>query len=207
MIEPVKGALVAASLAALLLSACGSDPADSSADPKPAASSGANGGQAATAEPAPAAPAAAPAQAPLTTLSTLTLGGYGGLTIGKPVPAGSDWAARGAQASDACLTLSSPEWPGAYAIVEEGVVRRITVSNKSDAKLIEGIGPGSTEAQVLATFPSFRASPHKYVDAPAKYLTQPGNDPRLHFEIDDKGKVSLVHVGVLPTLEYVEGCS
>jgi len=189
MIEPVKAALVGATLAALLLTGCGSDPAAPVAADKQA-----------TAEPAAAPPAAPSAQ-------TLTLEGYGGLTIGKPVPTGSPWAARGAQASEECLTISAPDWPGAYAIVEENVVRRITVSDDSKAKLIEGISPGSTEAEVRKAFPSFVAEPHKYVDAPAKYLTQPGTDPRLLFEIDDKGKVSLVHVGMMPTLAYVEGCS
>lgn len=198
MIEPMKTALIGASLAALLLSGCGSEPAAERAEPEAAASAAAEGPPAA--EPGAPTPVAASPQ-------TLTLEGYGGLIIGKPVPAGSPWAARGAQASDACLTISAPGWPGAYAIVEEGVVRRITVSDESDAKLIEGIGPGSTEAEVRKTFPSFVAEPHKYVDAPAKYLTQPGDDPRLRFEIDDKGKVSLVHVGVTPTLGYVEGCS
>ncbi len=199
MIEPVKAALVGASLAVLLLAGCGSESAAERAEPVPA--DGAVVADApATAEPAVPAPTVASAQ-------TLTLEGYGGLTIGKPVPAGSPWAARGAQISDGCTTLSAPDWPGAYAIVEEGVVRRITVSDESRAKLVEGIGPGSTEAQVRAAFPSFVAEPHKYVDAPAKYLTQPGNDPRLMFEIDDKGKVSLVHVGVMPTLAYVEGCA
>jgi hypothetical protein len=187
MIEPVKAALAAASLAVLLLAGCGSEPA-------------APVDKQATAEPAAAPPAAPSAQ-------TLTLEGYGGLAIGKPVPAGSPWAARGAQISEECLTLSAPDWPGAYAIVEQGVVRRITVSDESKGKLVEGIGPGSTEAQVRAAFPSFVAESHKYVEAPAKYLTQPGNDPRLRFEIDDEGKVSLVHVGMMPTLAYVEGCS
>jgi hypothetical protein len=187
MIEPVKAALAAASLAVLLLAGCGSEPAAPVDQP-------------ATAEPAAAPPAAPSAQ-------TLTLEGYGGLTIGKPVPTGSPWAAQGAQISEECLTLSAPDWPGAYAIVEQGVVRRITVSDESKAKLVEDIGPGSTEAQVRAAFPSFVAEPHKYVDTPAKYLTQPGNDPRLLFEIDDKGKVSLVHVGMMPTLAYVEGCA
>lgn len=189
MIEPVKAALAAASLAVLLLAGCGSEPAAPVAADKQA-----------TAEPAAAPPAAPSAQ-------TLTLEGYGGLTIGKPVPAGAPWAARGAQISDGCTTLSAPDWPGAYAIVEENVVRRITVSDESKAKLVEGIGPGSTEAEVRKAFPSFVAEPHKYVDAPAKYLTQPGDDPRLRFEIDAEDKVSLVHVGVRPTLEYVEGCA
>lgn len=198
MIEPMKAALVGASLAVLLLTGCGSEPASEPAKPE-AAAPAATEGQA-TAEPAPSAPAPASPQ-------TLTLEGYGGLTIGAPVPTGSPWAARGAQISDGCTTISAPDWPGAYAIVEEGVVRRITVSDESEAKLIEGIGPGSTEADVRKAFPSFVAESHKYVDAPAKYLTQPGNDPRLRFEIDQEGKVSLVHIGMKPTLEYVEGCA
>ncbi|MGQ2940886.1 MAG: hypothetical protein ACT6Q7_06995 [Blastomonas fulva] len=198
MIEPVKAALAAASLAVLLLAGCGSEPAAERAAPGPDAVVVADAPQAA--DPAPPTP-------PIATAQTLTLEGFGGLTIGKPVPAGSPWAARGAQISDGCTTISAPDWPGAYAIVEEGVVRRITVSDESKAKLVEGIGPGSTEAQVRAAFPSFVAEPHKYVDAPAKYLTQPGTDPRLLFEIDDKGMVSLVHVGIMPTLAYVEGCA
>lgn len=199
MIEPVKAGIAAASLAMMLLGGCGSEPAADRAEPEAAADPVAVEGPA-TAEPgAPTPPVASP--------QTLTLEGYGGLIIGKPVPAGSPWSARGAQASEECLTLSAPDWPGAYAIVEEGVVRRITVSDESKAKLIEGIGPGATEAQVRMAFPSFVAEPHKYVDAPAKHLTQPGSDPRLRFEIDDQGKVSLVHVGLMPTLAYVEGCS
>lgn len=88
-----------------------------------------------------------------------------------------------------------------------GLIRRITVSDGSQAMLVRGIGPGATEAQVRKAFPSFVAEPRKYVDAPVKYLTQPGSDPRLRFEIDEKGKVSLVHVGMMPTLAYVEGCA
>ncbi|MCO5792173.1 MAG: hypothetical protein HEQ21_05090 [Blastomonas sp.] len=194
----MKAALAAASLAVLLLAGCGSEPAAERAETKP---------DAAVVEDAPQAADAAQPTPPIATAQTLTLEGFGGLTIGKPVPAGSPWAARGAQISEGCTAISAPDWPGAYAIVEEGVVRRITVSNKSEAKLLEGIGPGSTEADVRKAFPSFVAEPHKYVDAPAKYLTQPGDDPRLRFEIDAEDKVSLVHVGVRPTLEYVEGCA
>lgn len=198
MIKPVSAALMATALLAIPLASCSSEPAADQTDQ--AAGTGAT--------PQPGADAGSERSTPpAADTKTLTLEGYGGLKIGEPVPAGSDWAARGAQISDACLTITSPRWPGAYAIVEEKIVRRITVDDASGAKLVEGIGPGSTEAQVLAAFPTFVASPHKYVDAPAKYLTQPGSDPRLRFEIDDGGKVSLVHVGMMPTLEYVEGCA
>lgn len=137
----------------------------------------------------------------------LALEGLGDLVIGKPVPAGSSFAERGAQISDSCKTVSSPDYPGVYAITENGEVRRITVGERSDVKLVEGIGAGASEKDVLAAFPGFRASPHKYVAAPAKYLTQPGNDPRLRFEIGENGRVSLVHAGLMPQLGYVEGCA
>lgn len=139
----------------------------------------------------------------------LRLDGLGDLSIGEPVPAGSSWAVRGAQASDACLVLSSPYYPGAYAIVEGDKVRRISIGQRSQVKLVEGIGPGATEAEVKQYFP-FPATPHKYVDAPGKYLTAPNaasGDPALRFEIGSDGRVSQIHVGTMPVLGYVEACS
>ena len=74
----------------------------------------------------------------------------------------------------------------------------------------EGIGTGATEAEVRAAVTGFREAPHEYSEAPAKYLTAPGaerGDPALRFEIGADGKVSLVHVGTMPVLGYVEGCA
>ena len=140
----------------------------------------------------------------------LTLEGLGGLKIGQAVPAGSSWAERGAQIPGGCTTISSPDFPGAYAIVEQGKVRRITAGQRSEVKLVEGIGVGASEKEVRATFPSFREEPHKYVEAPAKYLTAPNaasGGPALRFEIGADGKVSLIHAGTMPVLGYVEGCA
>ncbi len=140
----------------------------------------------------------------------LTLEGLGGLRVGQPVPSASRFAERGAQISDGCRTLSSPDFPGVYAIVSEGQVRRITVGQRSDVTLVEGIGVGATEAAVKGAFPGFAEEPHKYEDAPAKYLTAPGGsatDPALRFEIGSDDRVSLMHVGLMPELEYVEGCA
>jgi hypothetical protein len=106
--------------------------------------------------------------------------------------------------------VSSPDFPGVYSIVEEGKVRRITVGERSDVKLVEGIGVGAPETDVRAAFPGFRESPHKYVEPPAKYLTAPNaesGDPALRFETGADGKVSLIHVGTMPVLGYVEGCA
>ena len=140
----------------------------------------------------------------------LTLTGLGKLRIGEAVPVGSGWAERGAQISDMCRMISSADFPGVYAIVEEGQVRRITIGERSDVKLVEGIGVGATEAEVRAAFPGFREDPHEYVEAPAKYLTAPNaesGDPALRFETDAGGKISLIHVGTMPVLGYVEGCA
>jgi hypothetical protein len=77
-------------------------------------------------------------------------------------------------------------------------------------KLAEGMGVGATEAEVRAAFPGFREEPHKYVEPPAKYLTAPDAEkgaPALRFEIGAGRKVSLIHVGIMPVLGYVEGCA
>jgi hypothetical protein len=142
--------------------------------------------------------------------NALTLEGLGDLRIGRPVPAGSKWAERGAQASDVCRTISSPDYPGVYAIIEQGKVRRITAGQRSAVKLSQNMGVGSTEKEVLKSFPGFRAEPHKYVASPAKYLTTPNaasGNSALRFEIGADGKVSLIHVGMMPVLGYVEGCA
>jgi hypothetical protein len=151
----------------------------------------------------------APVPDPAPSANTLTLAGLGNLRIGEKVPATSSWGVRGAVVSDSCLVLSSPDYPDAYAIVEGDKVRRISISEGSKVKLAEGIGPGASEAAVKKLFP-FPATPHKYVDAPAKYLTAPNaasGESALRFEIGDDGMVSVIHVGTMPVLGYVEACS
>ena len=199
--------LLATAALAVALVACSSEPASSNEN---IAADNATGPV--TAEvPAPTASNAGNAVAePAKGADVLALEGLGDLAIGKPIPAKSSWAERGAQASDACRTLSSPEYPGVYAIAEGGLVRRITLGKRSTIKLAEGIGVGATEADVKKWFPSFRVEPHKYGAAPAKYLTAPNapsGDSALRFEIGSDGKVSLIHVGTMPVLAYVEGCA
>jgi hypothetical protein len=159
----------------------------------------------ATPSPSSTAPEAAPA-AP----NVLTLEGLGDLRIGEAVPANNSWRERGAQVPGPCRTVGSPAFPGVYAIVEGGRVRRITIGESSKVKLVEGIGTGASEAEVRALFSGFRVEPHKYVESPAKYLTgpdAPAGDPALRFEIGREGKVTLIHVGTMPVLGYVEGCA
>ncbi|WP_324750729.1 hypothetical protein SH591_04650 [Sphingomonas sp. LY54] len=191
--------------ALLALAACSPEPADPSGNAQtlPAEANA----------PTPSIPPPMPRPRPspgAVAANVLTLDGLGPLRIGEPVPANSSWAERGAQISDACRTVSSPDFPGTYAIVEGGKVRRVTVGERSDVKLVEGIGVGATEAEVRAAFAGFRAEPHAYSESPAKYLTAPNapsGDPALRFEIGQDGKVALIHVGTMPVLGYVEGCA
>jgi len=189
----------------LCLAACSPPPTDGP-DPAPVAANDTAAPSARSPSPAPPPP---PADAP-PSADVLTLEGLGTLRIGQAVPAGSGWAERGAQISDSCRTVSSPDHPGVYAIVEDGKVRRVTLGRGSAVKLVEGLGVGAAEAEVRAAFPGFREGPHKYSDPPAKYLTAPnasGGDPALRFEIGADSKVSLIHAGTGPVLFYVEGCA
>lgn len=187
-------------LAAAVCAACSQGPAAPSQETATAEASPAPG----VTPPATATPPDTPSP------DTFALEGFGGLRIGEPIPAGSSWAERGAQASDVCRTVSSPEYPGVYVIVEDGRVRRISAGQRSTVKLAEGIGVGASEAEVREAFPGFREEPHAYVAAPGKYLTAPNaesGDPALRFEIDAERKVSEIHIGTMPVLGYVEACS
>lgn len=139
----------------------------------------------------------------------LTLEGLGPLRLGQAVPDGSSWTERGAQASETCRVVASPDYPGVYVIAEQGKVRRISASEGASVRTVEGIGPGSTRKQVDEAFPGFRESPHKYVSG-GKYLTAPNaesGDPAVRMELSPSGKVTVLHVGMMPQLGYLEGCS
>lgn len=214
--------LVTAAAVSLALAACSSEPEASNATQAPALTQRV---PAATPAPSPAGsptdlpsreiavPVAQPAAAPAGARAPeriLALEGLGELRIGAAVPPGGSWSERGAQIDGDCRTVSSPRFPGVYAIVSGGKVRRITIGRRSDVRLAEGIGIGASERTVNLAFPGFRAEPHEYEAAPAKYLTAPNaasGDPALRFEIGQDRKVSLIHVGTMPVLGYVEGCA
>ncbi|OYX63353.1 MAG: hypothetical protein B7Y88_12915 [Sphingomonadales bacterium 32-64-17] len=182
----------------LVLAACSGD-ADPA--PEPDATSSESVAPSASAPPAETTPAQRP---------TLTLEGLGDLRIGAAVPQNSSWSAPDVQAGEGCTMYSSLEFPDTWAMVTGGLVRRISAGPDSDVKLIEGIGAGSSEAQVRSTFGGFRETPHKYEDPPAKDLTAPNADsgePALRFEVGADGKVSVMHVGTMPELGFVEGCA
>lgn len=153
-------------------------------------------------------PALAPSPA-----ATLSAAGYDSIRIdATPAQAGYGLADDGAY-RDACRIFQSPRLPGLAALVEDGRIRRVTLytgrSGPSPIRTERGIGVGSTEAEVRAAYSPLGQEPHKYSAAPAKNLFwgEEGVPQALRFEIGENGKVSELHAGESPWLQYVESCS
>jgi hypothetical protein len=170
-----------------------------------------------------AAPTATPDTA---STEALTPQGYGPLKIGM-TQAEVDAAvgpppANAAEAEPAeCRQYHPPRAPeGLLVMTEKGVLTRLTAIRGSTVKTADGVGVGYDGEQLKTKYgATARFSPHKYVEAPAGYLTAwvgPDHlssayvsDPAargLVFEIGEDGKVAFIHAGG-PSIQYVEGCS
>lgn len=106
-----------------------------------------------------------------------------------------------------------------WVMLEAGKLTRITIADMSTLKTDKGLGLGDTAEAVKAVYgAAATASPHKYQDKPAEYITVWDGGPReepyvedeaargLVYEIDGTGKVGAIHAGG-PSIQYVEGCA
>lgn len=206
MVQSLRiGASLAAALT-LFLQGCGDAPRQDAGEPSDSRKTGQSE------EFAPEGPSAAPSASAddinsIPRDNILTPEGLGLLVIGKPLPAGSSWAVSGAQVSESCLVAASPDFTGAYAIIEDGVVRRISAGEGSALALANGVNVGMAESEVRQRMGSLRSKPHVYVEQPGKYLFAGGTEPRVMIEIGAEGRVTQLHVGTMPVLGYVEACA
>jgi hypothetical protein len=181
----------------------------------------------APATPAPAAPAAeTPAPSPAITFDVLTPDGIGPLKIGmtkdEVIAAAGDTRSPNAAGipGGGCTEFQPQRAPdGLWVMIEGGKLTRITIGEMSTLKTDKGLGLGDTADAVKTAYGAeAKASPHKYQDAPAEYITWWKGGPRtepyvqdetargLVYEIDGTGKVGAIHAGG-PSIQYVEGCA
>jgi hypothetical protein len=173
--------------------------------------------------PAPPAPEAPPLPAtPLPAAATLTADGYGPLRIGMTraeiVTALGEDANPDAvggpdpQACDMFRPARAPE--GLLVMVEDGVLTSVHLGRNTTVETDRGLAIGDTAAEVKRIYGSAAGvTPHKYVDAPAEYITvwttadHDGPAARgLRYEIGADGRVQGIAVGG-PSIQYVEGCA
>ena len=152
----------------------------------------------------------------------LTPDGWGPLRIG--MTRAQVVAAAGEDANPELVGGAEPEMcdqfrptgapEGMLLMVERDTLTRITISRDADVRTDRGFGIGDSASTILAAYGSAAtSSPHKYVDAPAAYITvwtvEPGGSAPARgivYEIGADGRVMHVHAGG-PSITYVEGCA
>jgi hypothetical protein len=86
----------------------------------------------------------------------------------------------------------------------------IDTTQESQIRTPEGIGLGTTEAEVMAAYPDAEITPHKYVNGNYLTITAPNQPERsIVFEVnaDQGNQVVSFRSGQLPEVRWVEGCS
>ena len=150
----------------------------------------------------------------------LTPDGWGPLRIGMSraevvVAAGEDANpnAVGGPDPESCDEFRPREAPdGILVMIEDSVLTRISVSRNPDIATPAGIRVGDSTSAVLAAYGArAHVGPHKYWQAPAKYITvwRPASAEAhrrgILYEIDPDDVVVHMRAGG-PSIEYVEGC-
>ncbi len=113
-------------------------------------------------------------------------------------------------ATEECAYVGLSGLPAGVSLMTEGGrIVRVDVDDSSAVATTRGARVGWTEARVLALYPGARVQPHKYEDG--HYLVAIPGAPadtvhRIVFETA-RGVVTRFRGGVVPAVEYVEGCS
>lgn len=151
---------------------------------------------------------------------TLTADGWGDLRIGMTrdqvvAAAGEDANpnAVGGPDPESCDQFRPARAPeGLLVMVEKGILTRISVSRDSKLVTDRGFGLGAGASEIASSYgDKAKTSPHKYMDAPAAYITvwtvaPPAADARgIVYEIGRDGRVAHIHAGG-ESITYVEGC-
>lgn len=157
-----------------------------------------------------------PAPTPDGDLGMATFAGYGEVKFGTlAVDMGKAWGGAlkevGKDFNASCYFMT-PAWVQTPAefnfMISEGRFARFgTDSAKYAAPGGGKVGMRAAELQKLYNN-ALQASPHKYTDGKYLSIAASGIAPtKLVFETDAQGVVTEWRVGLLPEVDYVEGCS
>lgn len=200
--------MVLLAVGVVCVASCGAPESGVSAEPESGVSAEVeSGGSAATDLPPP------PAE------EELTPHGWGPLSIGMTLEevtraAGEDAnpEAVGGPEPEVCDEFRPERAPrGMIVMIERGRLTRISLGSGSEVRDFRGLAVGDSASVVRrAHGEELVASPHKYQEAPAEYLTVWGDsvsaEPRgMVYEVGRHGTVQRIHAGG-PSIQYVEGC-
>jgi hypothetical protein len=146
------------------------------------------------------------------TIWTVSVTGFGPIRVGQSTAEVEATLVGGVELPeplDDCGFISLSGWlEGVFVMVVDGRVARIDVRDGPTATL-NGARIGSTESEILDLYPGqVEEIPHKYTDGNYLNVTPleaTESEYRVIFETDGE-KVERYRAGILPAVEWVEGC-
>lgn len=104
-----------------------------------------------------------------------------------------------------CHYVTLAAYPHAKLMVEDGRITRVEVGRAARNEL--ALKVGMSLAEVRRRHPDVRVMPHKY-DKQGHYLVFASRSGKSEILAEEsKGVITLIRGGLLPAVEYVEGCS
>ena len=138
----------------------------------------------------------------------LTYEGYGavrfGMTVEEAERALGTTAGTDRSGSQACRYTSFTRYAHAKFMVEDGHITRIELDARG--RNILGIAVGMPLAEVRQRHPEVTIRPHKYDEAGHYLVFAPASGKAEIVAEESRGRVTLIRGGLLPAVEYVEGC-
>ena len=103
-----------------------------------------------------------------------------------------------------CSYVTFKRYPNAAFMLEDGVITRADVSEEVPNAF--GITVGTSFSEVKRKFPNVIVERHEY-DSDGHYLILKSADKKKAIVMEESdGKVTRVRGGLIPSVQYVEGC-
>ena len=139
---------------------------------------------------------------------TLTFDSYGLVVFGTRLPDIENKLGEKAEiapVNPSCSYVKFKRYADAAFMMEDGVITRADVTE--DAPNALGITVGTSFSEVKRKFPNVIVEQHAY-DSGGHYLILKSADKKKAIVMEESdGKVTRVRGGLIPSVQYVEGCA